>query len=64
MSMLCYGSKKSEGAFKARIGMVINIANEHDKNKKKLRWLRWKNDVLLREVRLKERLRKSGAHRP
>lgn len=37
---------------------------EIDKIKKRLRWLRWKGDVLMREVRLIERLKKAGAKRP
>ena len=37
---------------------------ELEKIKKRLRWLRWKGDVLMREVRLIDRLRKSTTTKP
>ncbi|GEM_PF-4274457 len=39
--------------------MAIHIADpDTEKIRKKLRWLRWKGDVLMREVRMAEKLQR------
>jgi len=44
--------------------MVMHFADpEIEKIRKKIRWLRWKSDVLLREVHLIEKLKKSSGSR-
>jgi len=49
--------------------MVIHFADpEIEKIRKKIRWLRWKSDVLLRKAHLTEKLKKSSGaphdHKP
>ena len=59
-----YIEKKGEGIPSPHKLMAAEIADpELEKIKKKIRWLRWKSDVLLREVRLMEKLRKGAPRR-